>query len=172
MIYGIFLSYGSKKSFLNAHHLLSVSPWKFETFTPYEVEEILVPSKNTVRNSVKVAALVGAIAGMLMGFFMQWIADVENSPMNIGGRPLNSWPAFVPVTWEMTVLFSGVSLFLALWWRIGLPRPYHPVFNAKSYSLETDHFGILILPTHEGRILPESEFLSSLHADSFEEVPW
>jgi hypothetical protein len=170
MIYGIFLSYHSKAAFLDAYQELNHSIWKTETFTPHPVPETFPPEENAAKNPVKAAALIGAIVGLATGFFMQWFADVVYSPMNIGGRPLNSWPAFIPVTWVLTVLFSGVSLFLTLWWRLGLPKPYHPVFNAKLFKLEPGHFGILIRQPNPETQLPTTEYLLKLHADAWEEV--
>jgi hypothetical protein len=161
MIYGTFLSFHSKENFLEAFFTLKNSGAQIETFTPYAVEETFTPEPKY--NPVKVAGLVGAITGALTGFFMQWISNVLYSPENIGGRPLNSWPAFFPVTWVMTILFTGMSVFIALWTKLKLPMPYHPVFNAKAFALKPNHFGILILSQN-----PTD--LNKIKADSIEEV--
>ncbi|NIP17151.1 MAG: DUF3341 domain-containing protein, partial [Xanthomonadales bacterium] len=71
----------------------------------------------------------------IVGFGLQYWSSVSAYPMNIGGRPLNSWPAFIPVTFEVTVLFAALTAVFAMIGLNGLPRPHHPVFNARNFAL-------------------------------------
>ncbi len=92
--------------------------------------------------------LAGGIIGALSGFALQYWVSVIHYPVNIGGRPLNSWPAWIPVTFEMTILFAGLTAVIAMIVMNGLPEPYHPVFNVPAFDLATnDHFFLTIEST-------------------------
>jgi hypothetical protein len=165
MNYGIFLSYQDKERFLRAYRQLNQSSYSIETFTPYAIEETFSQPLLKKISPVKMAGLAGAFAGLIIGFGMQWFANVVYTPLNIGGRPLNSWPAFIPVTFVLMVLFSGVLIFITLMTKLNLPRPYQSVFNAENYHFEIGHFGILI---HASGNLPDQAYLGTLKADHIE----
>ncbi|MCB8984935.1 MAG: DUF3341 domain-containing protein [Ardenticatenaceae bacterium] len=78
--------------------------------------------------------LVGLITGGVLGFGMQFYASVIDYPLNIGGRPLNSWPSFVPITFELAVLVAAFAAILGMFALNGLPQPYHPVFNVRAFK--------------------------------------
>lgn len=109
---------------------------RFEAYTPYPVRELddIVPGLNPIAPIV----LMGGIAGAVTAWVMQsWIADID-FPINVGGRPLYSWPSFVPITFELTVLFASIAAFLGVFWLSGLPLPHHPVFNLKEFARASD----------------------------------
>jgi hypothetical protein len=81
--------------------------------------------------------LAGGILGCVAGFTLQYWVSVEAMPVNIGGRPLNSWPAFIPVTFECTILGAALSAVLGMLALNGLPRPHHPVFNQPRFVMAT-----------------------------------
>src|SRR5205814_1142482 len=91
-------------------------------------------SISEMRELVPAATFVGGMLGGLLGFFMQWYSAVLDYPINVGGRPLNSWPMFVPVTFEMTVLGAALAAFGAVIVGNGLPRLRHPVFDAPDFD--------------------------------------
>ena len=89
--------------------------------------------------------LIAGILGGIGGFFMQWFANVEFYPLNIGGKPLNSWPNFIVITFECTVLVAGFTAGLFMMGRNGLPRAYHPIFNTPNFESATrDRFFLCI----------------------------
>lgn len=104
-----------------------------DAYTPYAIPDLdeKLGMKPTRMGWIVLAA---GIAGGLLGFFMQWYSNTIFYPLNIGGRPLNSWPNFIVITFEMTVLFSAFTAGLVMLGRNGLPRPYHPIFNAPDFS--------------------------------------
>ncbi len=77
---------------------------------------------------------LGGLTGCLLGFGGLYYSNVVDYPWNVGGRPLNSWPAFIPITFECTVLFSGLTAFLTQFLLNGLPKPHDSIFNAKNFD--------------------------------------
>lgn len=106
---------------------------KLAAYSPYPIEEL--PAALGLRKSrLPWLVLLGGIAGGVAGFGMQYYASVIDYPLNIGGRPLNSWPAFIIVTFELTILAAAGAAVLGMILRNGLPQPYHAVFNAPGFE--------------------------------------
>jgi hypothetical protein len=80
-----------------------------------------------------------------VAYFMMWYTSVVGFPMNIGGRPFHSWPAFIPITFELTVLFAALGTAIGMLILNGLPRPYHPIFNTPHYAeRNSSHFYLCV----------------------------
>jgi hypothetical protein len=109
---------------------------RVEAYSPFPVEG-LADAVGFERSRVPLATLLGGIAGGVGGFFLQWYTAVIDYPINSGGRPLNSWPEFIPVTFEMTVLGAALAAVVTMLLANGLPRLRHPVFNVDEFELAT-----------------------------------
>ena len=115
----------------------------------------------------------GEVIGCLTGYFLQYYVSAISYPLNVGGRPLNSWPAFVPVTFEVTVLIAAFVAVLGMLARNGLPRPHHPLFNSTRFGLATKDRFFLCIEAIDPKFDREAtqQFLAGLHARHIEEVP-
>ncbi len=134
-------SYGVLAEFRDAEGLLAAARRaraaghrRVEAYSPYPVEG-LAEAVGFRRNWVPAIVFVAGLLGGLGGYFMQWYSAVLSYPINSGGKPLHSWPEFIPVTFEMTILAGAVVGFLGMLLLNGLPRLYHPVFNVPEFDL-------------------------------------
>ena len=134
-LYGLMAEFRSPETLLAAARRASGEGFKrMDAYTPFPVEG-LAEAIGFHRTRVPLIVLLGGIVGCLGGFFLQYWVAVVDYPINVGGRPLNSWPAFIPVTFEMTILVAALSAFLGVLALNGLPMPYHPVFNVEQFEL-------------------------------------
>jgi hypothetical protein len=143
--------YGVMAQFDNPTDLVAAARRTYEAgyrringYSPYPIEE-LSEAIGFTRTSLPLIVLLGGILGGLGGFFMQYWMEVINYPLNVGGKPYNSWPAFIPITFECTVLVAAFAAVLGMLMLNKLPQPYHPVFNAPNFALATrDSFFLVI----------------------------
>ncbi len=142
-----------------------------EAYTPFPVEG-LSEAVGFKWTAVPLLTLIGGIGGGLTGFGLQyWVAAITY-PMNIGGRPLNSWPAFIPVTFELTVLGASIFAVVSMLALNKLPQPYHPVFNVDRFAqASTDKFFLCIEARDpKFNLMETAKLLQSLHAEHVNEV--
>ena len=115
-----------------------------QAYTPFHIEG-LPEALGIERSNIALATFVGGLLGGLGGYAMQWYSAVVDRPINVGGRPFHSWPMFVPVSFEMTILGAALAAVLAFFWTAGLPRLRHPVFDAPDFELATRNRFFLVL---------------------------
>jgi hypothetical protein len=144
----------------------------YEAYSPMPVDG-LAEAVGYSRSRMPLVVLIGGIVGCLTGYGMQYYLSVIDYPLNIGGRPLNSWPSFIPVTFELTVLFAALAAVLGMLAMNGLPRPNHPLFGVRQFDRATqDRFFVCIRTTdpmfHEHST---KEFLQRLGAKEVIDVP-
>ena len=145
---------------------------RLDAYAPFPAEE--VPEALGFReNRLPYIALAGGILGGVGGFFLQWYLNAYNYPINVGGRPLAAWPAFALPAFELTVLGAALAVVVGMLWLNGLPRLYHPVFNADHFSRATVDRFFLAVEVADPRYHPERTrgFLLRLGANAIEEVP-
>lgn len=104
-----------------------------DTFTPFPLEPV-EHELGLRRSRIAAVVLLGGVTGASFAFFLQWWINVVDYPLNVGGRPFNSAPAFIPLTFITTVLAAGFTAFFALWFFCGLPRVAHPIFDADGFE--------------------------------------
>lgn len=143
--YGLMAEFKTPAELVSAmHQTRSAGYTKVDAFSPFPIEE-LSEAMDLGRGRLPLLVLIGGIIGGLAGFALQYWVAVIAYPLNIGGKPFNSWPAFIPVTFETTVLFAALTAVFGMFALNGLPMPYHPVFNAPRFALATrDRFFLLI----------------------------
>ena len=171
--YGMMAEFASAQSLVDAARKTHAAGYrKIDAYSPFPVEE-LAEAIGFHKNYVPLVTLIGAITGGLTGYLMQyWIAAIAY-PVNVGGRPYHSWPAFIIVTFEMTILFGAISAVFGMLALNGLPMPYHPVFNVPRFAFATkDRFFLIIFatdPKYDAR--GARQFLESLQPQFISEVP-
>ena len=122
---------------------------KLDAFTPFPIEEV-IESLEIHEKRLPMLVLLGGILGGLAGYALCYWSSVIEYPLNVGGRPLNSWPAFIPPTFETTILGAALSAVLGMLVLNGLPMPHHPLFAVPRFALSTnDRFFLLIRSTDQ-----------------------
>ena len=145
---------------------------KIEGYTPFPIEG-LSEALGLERNAVPLVTLIGGLFGGLGGFFFQYWVNVYSYPMNIAGRPYNSWPAFIPVTFEMTVLGASLAAVFGMLALNKLPEPNHPLFNVERFvkHATTDKFFLCIeAKDKKFDVGAASKFLEGVQAKNVSEV--
>ena len=164
-IFGVIAEFDAPEEILEAAKKAKEVGYKnIDAYTPFPMEELTV-ALGVKQSKLSLFVLCCGIAGGLTGFFLPYFAAVIDYPLNIGGRPLNSWPYWIPITFELTILFAAIGAVVGMIFRNGLPRPVHPLFNVDRFERVTqDKFFLCIESTDPKFDHKETErFLRSLN---------
>jgi hypothetical protein len=146
-----------------AHRVHEAGYRKVDAYTPYPIEE-LAEALGLHHSPLPKLVFAGGLTGLLAGFGLCYWSSVYAYPMNIGGRPFNSWVSFIPPTFETTILFAAGTAVLGMLALNGLPEPYHPVFNVKSFALASRDKFFLCVEASDPKFDPQEtrRFLEGL----------
>jgi hypothetical protein len=171
--YGLLAEFGTPTDLIRAAEAAHREGYRrMEAYSPFPIHE-LPEAVGHPHTRLPLAVFIGGLIGCLGGYYLQYWAAAQNYPMNVGGRPYNSWPMFIPVTFEMTVLVASLTAVLGMLARNGLPRPHHPLFNVEQFNRATrDGFFLSIQALDPNFNLQDTRrFLESLGAREIVEVP-
>jgi hypothetical protein len=169
-LYGIMAEFDTPEALLAAARGAFTAGFRrMDAYSPFPVEG-LAEALGFHRSRVPLIVLLGGIIGCLGGFFLQYWAAVIDYPVNIGGRPLNSWPAFIPVTFELTILVAALSAFFGVLALNGLPMPYHPVFNVERFQLASRNRFFLCIESADPKFESARRFFESVGSQGIYEV--
>jgi hypothetical protein len=143
--------YGLMAEFDNPHALVSAAEHareagyrRMDGYSPYPIEE-LHEALGFHDRRLPMIVLIGGLLGCLGGYALQYWISAVAYPVDVGGRPLHSWPAFIPVTFDCTILAAALSAVLGMLALNGLPMPFHPVFNVPRFAFASrDRFFLCI----------------------------
>jgi hypothetical protein len=135
VIYGLMAEFDDPTSLVTAAERAHREGYRsMDAYSPFPIEELhhALGSKHT---RLPLIVLIGGLIGCIGGYALEYWVSVIAYPINIGGKPLHSWPAFIPVTFECTILAAALSCVLGMLALNGLPMPYHPVFSVPRFAL-------------------------------------
>lgn len=172
-IYGLMAEFASDEKILAAAKSAYDHGYRrMDAYTPFPVDG-LAEALGRTQTTVPLIVLCAGICGGLGGYFLQWYALAVSYPLNIGGRPLNSWPMYIPITFELTILSAAFGAIIGMLALNRLPEPYHPVFNIPHFErASTDKFFLCIEAIDPKFDLKETRrFLAGLNPELISEVP-
>jgi len=171
-LYGLLAEFHSPAEVVAAARRVKEQGYRrVDGYSPYPIEE-LSEALHFHHSPLPAMVLAGGIVGLLAGFGLEYWAAVVEYPMNIGGRPFFSWPAFIPPAFETTILFAAGTAVLGMLAINGLPEPYHPVFNVPGFALATRDKFFICIEARDPKFELETTraFLRSLGASEVSEV--
>ena len=171
-IYGVMAEFDNPTDLVSAAREAHAHGYKkMDAYTPFPVEE-LDAALHLPKSKLPLIVLIGGMLGGLTGYLMQYYVTVIYFPINIGGRPLHSWPMYIVITFELTILFAAISAVFGLLAVCGLPMPYHPAFNVPRFALASRNRFFLCIEAADPLFDRKAteEFLESMHPREVSEV--
>ncbi len=173
-LYGLMAEFSDEEALLGAVQAARRAGYRrMDGYSPYPVEG-LAEALDFRRTWVPPITLIGGIVGGTTGYMLQfWAMAIAYPYLNIGGRPPNSWPYFIPITYELTILFASFVALLGMLALNGLPQPYHPVFNVPSFARASQDRFFVAIEAADPQFDPAAtrEFLEGLAPGRVYDVP-
>ncbi len=170
-VYGLMAKFDSPEAVLEATRSAREAGYKkMEAYSPFPIEELA--DLLDFKPSIQYLVFIGGVVGAISGFALQYYASVISYPIIVGGRPFNSWPAFIIVIFELTILFAGLTAVFGTLGLSGFPMPYHSVFNVEDFrEVSRDKFFLCIEAKDPRFDLQRTRtFLESLNPETVTEV--
>ena len=172
IIYGLMAEFKTPVELLAAARLTHDAGYtRVDAFSPFPIEG-LAEAVGFHRTRLPLVVLLGGMIGCASGYFLQYYAAAVSYPINVGGRGLNSWPAFIPITFEITILFAAAGAVFGMLAMNGLPTPYHPVFNVERFALASRDRFFLCIKARDPRfdLAGTKKFMETLNAREVTEI--
>jgi len=171
-VYGVVAEFNDPTALVAAAERTRAAGYtRFEAYAPFPIEE-LAEAVGHPRTRLPLIVFLGGLLGGLTGYLMQFYTAVVTYPINIGGRPLHSWPMFIPVTFECTILGASLAAVFGMLARNGLPMPYHPLFNLPRFARASRDLFFLCIQARDPKfdLAEVTRFLRSLNPADVQEV--
>ena len=171
-IYGVMAEFDNPTALVAAARAAHEEGYrKLDAYSPFPIEE-LSDVLHLHKNRLPLIVLCGGIIGGLVGYLLQWFVTVIYYPINIAGRPLHSWPAYIVITFEMTILFAAISAVIGMIVLNKLPMPYHPAFNVERFEHASKVKFFLLVESEDPKFDRQAtlDFLKGLNASEINEV--
>jgi hypothetical protein len=172
-LYGLLAEFATAEALLQAvRSVRQAGLQRLEAYSPFSIDG-LDEALGGTREYVPLITLGGGILGAVAGYFLQWYSATVNYPINVGGRPLDSWPAFLPVTFEIAVLGAAFAALTGMLLLNGLPRLMHPLFELEQFRRASSDRFFLCVRSEDLQFDPERtrDLLASTGALAVLEVP-
>lgn len=171
-LFGVMAEFATPERLLNAAHAAHEAGYRrMDAYSPFHIDG-LAPALGMRGTRLPWLVLLGGAIGAVGGYAMQVYGNAIAYPYHVGGRPLHSWPAFMPVTFEVTILCAALAAVLGMLVLNGLPRPYHPAFNAPRFALASRDRFFLCIESRDEKFECDAvrTFLESLGASDVTDV--
>ncbi len=172
-VYGLLAEFDTADGLIDATRAAAKEGYtRMDGYSPYAVGEV-ADALGFPRSEIGAVMFIGGLCGATFGFLMQYYLNGIDYPINVGGKPMFSWPQFAPITWELLVLTASLSGVIGLFVLCGLPQPNHPLFNVPQFARATRDRFFLCIEATDPRYDPTStrDFLDTLKPLSVAEVP-
>ena len=173
-LYGLMAEFENPTALVAAANATRIAGYKrIDAYSPIPIEE-LHDAIGFHHTKLPLIVLIGGILGGLGGYSLEYWASAIAYPMNIGGRPFHSWPQFIPIAFETTILGAALAAVFGMLALNGLPMPYHPVFNTPRFALASRNRFFLLIESRDPKFDRDDtqRFLEGLRPRGVSEVAW
>jgi hypothetical protein len=172
-IYGLLAEFDNPTDLVEAALRVRQAGYRrVDAYSPFPVEG-LSEALGFTHTRLPLLVFLGGLVGCVGGFYLQYYTSVIDYPLNVGGRPLNSWPSYIVITFELTILGAALTAVLGMLGLNGLPMPYHPVFHAPRFALATQDRFFLCIEARDPKFDAQGthQLLSTLGPREIVELP-